>query len=78
MSIAGAIPVIDPQPILQLINTRGGECSFDEAIEVLQKQGLNQSDARDGLWRLLSQGIIEFTSDRKLKLPRPVLERAAG
>lgn len=78
MSIAVVTPVIDPEPVLQLINTHGGECSFDAAIEVLQKQGLNQSDARDGLWRLLSHGIIEFTSDRKLRLPHPGLERAAG
>jgi hypothetical protein len=61
---------IDPKPLLQYLKTQGGECSFDQAVQTLEVQGLDANDARDTLWRWLAQGIIEFTTDRFLRLPR--------
>jgi DNA-binding transcriptional regulator PaaX len=70
---------IDPKPLLHLLEEHGGECTFDDGIHVLTREGLSENDARDALWRLLSQGIVEFTTDRLLRLPHhSVRERAAG
>jgi len=71
MNAMPVVPSIDPQPILDLIEQRGGECSFDEALTLLGQRGMRESTARDALWRLLSDGIIEFTVDRHLTTPRP-------
>lgn len=78
MSSMAAVPVVDPRPVLDLIKKKGGECSFDDGVTSLEARGLSKSDARDAIWRLLSQGIIEFTTDRHLRLPHPALEKAAG
>jgi hypothetical protein len=68
-----AMPVphlLDPKPVLALIQDKGGECSFDEAMDALVHLGMTRSAARDGLWQLLSDGEIEFTADRKLTAPK--------
>jgi hypothetical protein len=75
---AMALPAIDPRPLLQFLQSHGGECSFDDAMNVLRRQGLDDTDARDGLWRWLSVGLIIFTPDRRLRLANMPLERAAG
>ena len=74
-----ATAAIDPRPILEFIR-RKGESSFEDALKLLEQQvGLSPSRARDALWRMLAQGIIEFTTDRHLRLPSaPALDRAAG
>ncbi len=72
-----AVHAIDPKPLLTYMAKNRGECSFDEAMEVLQKHGLSESDARDGIWRLLSNGTICFTDDRRLRLP-PAVAKIAG
>jgi hypothetical protein len=70
MNAMPVVPWIDPEPVLKLIKDKGGECSFDEAMNALVKLGMAQSVARDGLWRLLSDGTIEFTTDRHLTTPK--------
>ena len=72
------LPAIDPQPVLNLIQQRGGECSFSEAMDTLINLGMTESAARDALWRLLSDGTIEFTTDRNLAVPRSDMRQAAG
>lgn len=69
MTALRAIPVIDPQPVLDLIQQKGGECSFDEAVAALVQRRFSESAARDALWQFLSDGRIEFTADRKLTVP---------
>lgn len=69
MSAMRAIPVVDPQPVLELIAQRG-ECSFEEALNALAQRGFTPSAARDALWQLLSDGRIEFTTDRNLTVPK--------
>jgi len=77
MNAMPVVPVIDPRPVLTLIKQKGGECSFDEAILVLeQSQHLTQPAARDALWRFLSDGTIVFTTDRHLTAPKPIRERS--
>jgi len=79
MSVMAPVRTLDPQPIVHFMRERGGECSFDEAMQFLRERGLNEAEARDGLWGFLSQGVIEFTTDRHLRLPQtPALERVAG
>jgi hypothetical protein len=77
-----AMPIthmIDPKPVLDLIEQKGGECSFDEAMDALVRLGIPKTAARDGLWQLLSDGSIEFTADRKLAVPKSdVPEQVAG
>jgi hypothetical protein len=70
MSALRAIPVLDPQPVLNLIKERGGACSFDDAVRALVQRGFTESAARDALWQFLSDGRIEFTADRQLTVPR--------
>jgi hypothetical protein len=70
MNAMPVVPVIDPQPVLTLINEKGGECSFDEAMDALVLRGMTKEVARDVLWRLLSDGTIEFTTDRNLTVPQ--------
>lgn len=72
------VPAIDPKPLLSYMAKHQGECSFDQAMQVLQKQGLSESDARDGIWRLLSDGTIYFTDDRRLLRLLPAVEKIAG
>jgi hypothetical protein len=70
MNAMPVVPIIDPQPVLDLIKRMGGECSFDDAIAVLVQAGMPISVARDALWQLLSDGYIAFTADRKLTVPK--------
>lgn len=70
MNAMPVVPWIDPEPVLKLISEKGGECSFDDAMNALVKLGMAQSVARDGLWRLLSDGTIAFTTDRHLTTPK--------
>jgi len=69
---------IDPQPLIHLLKEHGGKCQFDEGVRILTVAGLTENDARASLWMLLSQGIVEFTTDRDLRLPQSGQERAAG
>ena len=69
MSALRAVPVLDPQPVLNLIQERGGVCTFDEALRVLVQRGFSETSARDALWQFLSDGRLEFTSDRQLRAP---------
>jgi hypothetical protein len=69
MNAMPVFPKVDPQPILDLINQMGGECSFDDAMATLVKTGIAKSAARDAVWQLLSDGAIIFTADRRLKAP---------
>lgn len=70
---------VDPQPLLGFIADKGGESSFDDALQMFVKIGMTPSQARDTLWRLLSDGTIEFTTDRRLRAPRNrVSNRAVG
>ncbi len=79
MNAMPVVPVIDPQPILDLIRQKGGECLFNDAVQALVDLGQSESSARDALWRLLSDGTIEFTVDRHLTVPKPdALDGAAG
>lgn len=77
MSVMAAVPTIDPTPLVQFLEENGGESSFEDAVGVLQTRGLTPNDARDVVWRLLSQGVIEFTTDRAVRL-RPVGSKVAG
>jgi hypothetical protein len=70
MSALRAIPLLDPQPVLDLIEQKGGACSFDEAVRVLVQRRFSESAARDALWQFLSDGRIEFTADRQLTVPK--------
>ena len=72
-------PAVDPRPLLRFIAEKGGESPFDEALQVFVQIGMTESQARDTLWKLLSNGTIEFTTDRRLRAPidRP-LNRALG
>jgi DNA-binding transcriptional regulator PaaX len=70
MNAMPVVPWVDPKPVLELIKEKGGECSFDEAMNALVELGMTQAAARDGLWRLLSDGQIEFTTDRHLTIPK--------
>jgi hypothetical protein len=63
-------PVVDPQPVLNVIKQMGGECSFDDAMAALVQAGMTLAVARDALWQLLSEGDIAFTADRKLTVPQ--------
>jgi hypothetical protein len=69
MNALRAIPSLDAQPVLDLIQRSGGTCSFDEALQALFPLGFSESHARDALWQFLSDGRVEFTADRKLKVP---------
>ena len=69
MSALRAIPLLDPQPVLDLIQESGGACSFDEAVAALRQRGFSESAARDALWQFLSDGRIDFTADRQLTVP---------
>jgi hypothetical protein len=69
MSALRAVPVLDLQPVLNLIQERGGVCTFDEALRVLVQRGFSETSARDALWQFLSDGRLEFTSDRQLRAP---------
>ena len=71
MNAMPIVPSIDPEPLLNLIRQKGGECSFEEAMKVVEVElGMTESAARDALWRLLSDGTIEFTTDRHLTVPQ--------
>lgn len=72
-----ASAAVDPLPVLNLIRSQG-ESSFDDALSLLVGTGLTPTGARDALWRMLSQGLIEFTTDRHLRLPSEELDKAAG
>ncbi len=79
MTVMASSPAIDPKPLIELLQRQGGECSFDDGVRALEVGGLSKDDARDVVWRLLSQGVVEFTTDRELRLPQhSVKERAAG
>jgi hypothetical protein len=79
MNAMPVIPIVDPQPVLDLINRMGGECSFDDALGVLTQAGIPISVARDALWQFLSDGWITFTADRKLTVPKAdASNQAAG
>jgi hypothetical protein len=69
MNALRAIPLIDPQPVLDLIQQKG-ECSFDDAVRALVERNFSESGARDALWQFLSDGRIQFTTDRKLTVPK--------
>jgi DNA-binding transcriptional regulator PaaX len=69
MSALRAVPVLDPQPVLDLIRERGGVCTFDEALRMLAQRGFSEASARDALWQFLSDGRLEFTQDRQLTVP---------
>lgn len=69
MSALRAVPVLDPQPVLDLIQERGGVCTFDEALSLLVQRGFSEATARDAIWQFLSDGRLEFTPDRKLSVP---------
>lgn len=77
MAVMAAVPTIDPTPLIRLIEERGGQCSFEDAVEVFQTRGLTPNDARDAVWRLLSQGVVEFTTDRAVRL-RTMGSKVAG
>jgi hypothetical protein len=78
MNALRAIPLIDAQPVLDLIEQKG-ECSFDEAVRALVEHRFSEAAARDALWRFLSDGRIQFTTDRKLTVPKPdESDQAAG
>jgi hypothetical protein len=70
MNALRAIPLIDPQPVLDLIEQKGGECSFDEAVRALVEHRFSESGARDALWQFLSDGRIQFTAERNLTVPK--------
>jgi len=70
---------IEIAPLFELIERNGGECSFSDGLKALNQLGMSESQARDMLWRLLSDGSIEFTVERHLKVPTTSeFERAAG
>ena len=71
MNALPIVPMIDPTPIVSLIQAHGGQCSFDEAVLAFRNLGMSESSARDALWRLVSDGSVTFTVDRQLALPRP-------
>ena len=77
MSVMDSAHTIDPRPVFALIKRQGGECSFEEATRAFTELGMTESDARDALWQLLSDGALEFTAERRLMMP-PTLARAAG
>jgi len=77
MNAMRAVPIVDPQPVLELIQQRG-ECTFDEALDALVRHGFSQSSARDALWQLLSDGRLEFTAKRNLRAPGPAVSGFAA
>jgi hypothetical protein len=77
MSVMDSTNAIDPRPVFELIERQGGECSFEDAVNAFVALGLSESKARDVLWQLLSDGTLEFTTDRHLTMPT-TLARAAG
>jgi hypothetical protein len=70
MSTLASTPNIDPEPILRHMAAKGGNCSFEEAMQLYLRLGMTPTQARDALWRLLSDGAIEFTVDRRLRVPK--------
>ena len=77
MTVMDSVRTIDPRPIFALIERQGGECSFDEATRAFTELGMTESEARDALWQLLSDGALEFTTERRLMMPSTPA-RAAG
>jgi len=79
MSAVASVRIVDPRPLVGRILAAGGTCSFDDALVLLRDDGLTESEARDALWRLLSQGVLEFTPERQITVPKnPALEKVAG
>ena len=47
MSTLASTPNIDPEPILRYIALKGGNCSFDEAMQPYIRLGMTSTQARD-------------------------------
>lgn len=69
MSTMAAALEPDTRPLLALMQRNDGKCTFADAVQVLIRQGLSASDARDMIWQLLSDGTVDFTTSRELRLP---------
>lgn len=67
---------VDTKPLLRMMEQKG-KCNFADSLQAFTRQGLSASEARDTIWRLLSEGLIEFTTDRQLRLPR-LMKKVAG
>lgn len=78
MSVMATLKAFDRMPVLDYLAQHGGEASFEELLRTLERLGMSESDGRDALWRLLSQGFVEFTAERRVRIPNRELERAAG
>ena len=69
MSVMYTSRPIDDKALFRLLDNRGGECSFEDAVGAFRSQGITDDDARDEIWRLLSHGQLVFTPDRHLTKP---------
>ena len=77
MSVMAARATVDPTPVIRHLREHE-ESAFDDALAVLTNTGMTDSEARDAVWQLLSRGLIEFTTDRRLRLPARTVPAAAG
>lgn len=77
MSVMAVRVGVDPAPLTKHLEEHA-ESTFDEALRIFKNAGLSETQARDEVWQLLSQGVIEFTTDRRLRLPTRIVPAAAG
>ena len=75
-----AARAFDPTLITSLLQKHGGTYPFSDLVDALIRGGLTEAEARDFVWRLLSEGFVQFTSDRKQirLLPEEPAEKVAG
>lgn len=75
-----AMRAFDPALIVSVLEEHGGKYPFFKLTAVLGQLGLSEAEARDFVWRLLSEGVIRFSSDRNdVQLaPEERAEKVAG
>lgn len=77
MSAMAVHAAVDPTPVLEHLRQQQ-ESAFKEVLNIFTNNGLSEGEARDAVWQLLSRGLIEFTTDRRLRLPAQTVPAAAG
>ena len=61
-----------PAKILEVLQEVRNEISLSELLDRLREKGLEDQVAiKASIWRLISEGEIELTSKRNLKINRP-------
>ena len=68
MQSAAAVKVTPCNAILQALSTARSDLSLVELLKATEPQGIEDAAIKAAVWQLLGHGLIELTTERKVRL----------